>query len=193
MSALQKSIRRGIEEIALRAATTLLQQSPDRLWRRLGIAAFEDISVADLDTAFLVTASLSGKKSRASIGSEWSVASYLVSRMARAPKRRAADDLLMAVEGHPAYEQAWLGLTYKPIRELVDIALGSAPLPIRALALWYAIGAHRRPSPNLRTRKGEPQAVFDALCETDLRHTLMEIAREGFRKTGAKRALRQSP
>src|SRR4051812_22498514 len=54
MSALQKSIRRGDEEIALRAAATLIQQSPDRLWRRLGVGAFEDIGVADLETAFLV-------------------------------------------------------------------------------------------------------------------------------------------
>ena len=49
MSLMQKAIRRGREEIALRAAATLLRDSPDRLWRRCGVTAFEDIGVADLD------------------------------------------------------------------------------------------------------------------------------------------------
>jgi hypothetical protein len=34
MSLLQKAIRRGHEHLALRAATTLLHVSPERLWRR---------------------------------------------------------------------------------------------------------------------------------------------------------------
>ena len=50
MSLLQKAIRRGHEELALRAAATLLRISPERLWRRCGCIAFEDVGVADLDT-----------------------------------------------------------------------------------------------------------------------------------------------
>jgi replication-associated recombination protein RarA len=34
----------------LRAAATLHNGSPERLWRRLGCIAFEDIGVADLNT-----------------------------------------------------------------------------------------------------------------------------------------------
>src|SRR6266516_3737456 len=49
MSALQKAIRRGQEHLALRAAATLLHVSPERLWRRCGCIAFEDVGVADLD------------------------------------------------------------------------------------------------------------------------------------------------
>ena len=44
MSLLQKAIRRGEERLALRAAATLLL-SPDRLWRRCGCIAFEDVGV----------------------------------------------------------------------------------------------------------------------------------------------------
>ena len=50
MSALQKAIRRGQDGLAQRAAATLLSTSPERLWRRCGCIAFEDIGVADLDT-----------------------------------------------------------------------------------------------------------------------------------------------
>ena len=57
--------------------------------------------MADLDTVAIVTAALAGKKNRASLGGEWHVASYIVSRMVHAPKCRAADDLLLAAENHP--------------------------------------------------------------------------------------------
>jgi replication-associated recombination protein RarA len=54
MSLLQKSIRRGHVALARRAAATLLRDSPERLWRRCGGIAFEDIGVADLNVVSLV-------------------------------------------------------------------------------------------------------------------------------------------
>ncbi len=38
MSLLQKAVRRGRKDLALRAAATLLRDAPDRLWRRLSAA-----------------------------------------------------------------------------------------------------------------------------------------------------------
>jgi hypothetical protein len=35
MSAMQKAIRRGREDLALSAAATLLRDAPEKLWRRL--------------------------------------------------------------------------------------------------------------------------------------------------------------
>ena len=49
MSAMQKAIRRGREDLALSAAATLLRDAPDKLWRRIGCIAYEDIGVAILD------------------------------------------------------------------------------------------------------------------------------------------------
>ena len=100
MATLQKGIRRGRDGIALSAAATLLTISPERLWRRCGGIAFEDIGVADLKTVSLVTAALTGKKFRATLGGEWLVASFIVSRMAQAVKCRAADDLLMVTSNN---------------------------------------------------------------------------------------------
>ena len=51
MSLMQKAIRRG-------RAATLLRDSPERLWRRCGVAAFEDIGVGDLATVGKVVAAL---------------------------------------------------------------------------------------------------------------------------------------
>src|ERR1700694_5605996 len=89
MSLLQKAIRRGEREFAQHAAATLLLIAPNRLWRRCGAAAFEEIGVADLQTVSLVTAALAGKRYRATVGGEWKVASFIVERMVRASKCRA--------------------------------------------------------------------------------------------------------
>jgi len=182
MSLLQKAIRRGEDQLAQQAAATLLLIAPDRLWRRCGAAAFEEIGVADLQTVSLVTAALAGKRYRATIGGDWKVASFIVDRMAKAGKCRAADDLLLTAEGHPQYQRARADLATKTTAELIRIASGDAALPVRALAAWYAGGTHPRQTKRLRPRRGEPTALFDGLCEAGLPHTIIEIAREGFRK-----------
>jgi hypothetical protein len=142
------------------------------------------IGVADLDTVAVVTAALAGKRFRSSLGGEWAVASFIVSRMVHAPKCRAADDLLLTAENHPAYEQERLDFAGKTTADLIGIATSSAPLPIRALALSYGVGTDRRRSSRLRSRRGDPQAMFDALRDAGIPPTVVEISREGFRKTG---------
>jgi hypothetical protein len=184
MSLLQKAIRRGESELAQQAAATLLLVAPDRLWRRCGAAAFEEIGVADLQTVSLVTAALAGKRFRATIGGEWRIASFIVDRMTKAPKCRAADDLLLTADSHLLFRRARADLVTKTTRELVRIATGDAALPVRALATWYAVGTHPRQTKHLSARRGEPTALFDGLCEGGIPHTAVEIAREGFRKIG---------
>ena len=154
MSCLQKAIRRGEIELAQRAAATLLLIAPERLWRRCGAAVFEEVGVADLQTLSLVTAALAGKRYRATIGGEWKVASFIVDRMTKARKCRAADDLLLTADSHPLYRGARSDLANKTTRELIRIATGDAALPVRALATWYAVGysppANKAPEPTAR-------------------------------------------
>jgi hypothetical protein len=183
MSLLQKAIRRGQEQFALRAAATLLHVSPERLSRRCGCITFEDVGVADLDTVAIVTAALAGKRNRASLDGEWRVASYIVSRMVHAPKCRAADDLLLAAEYHRDFEDTRLQFAFRSTDDLIRIATGTDPPPIRALATWFAIGTDRRPSPRLSSRRGDPTALFHGLREM-IDPAVVEIAQEGFRRTG---------
>jgi hypothetical protein len=184
MSLMQKAVRRGRNQLALQAAATLLHRSPERLWRRLGCTAFEDVGVADLDMVGIVTAALAGKRFRASLGGEWRVTACIVSRMVHAQKCRAADDVLLAAENHPLFERARTELASRTTDDLMHIATGVDPLPIRALAAWFAIGTDSRPSPRLLSRRGDPTAIFNALRETQIPAAVVEIAREGFRKAG---------
>ena len=183
MSVLQKAIRRGREDLALGAAATLLRDAPDKLWRRTGCIAYEDVGIANLETVGLATAALGGKRIRVELGGEWAVASSVVSELSRAPKCRAADDLLMACELHPAYAEARAGLAHLITRDLIKIATAQGSVQERALALWYAVGTDRRPS-GLVSRRGEPRLVFDYLSKVGWPHSIVEVAREGFRRTG---------
>jgi hypothetical protein len=182
MSVLQKAIRRGREDLALSAAVTLLRDAPDKLWRRLGCIAYEDVGLAALDTVGIATVSLGGKQARAVLGGEWAVASCVVAELSRAPKCRGADDLLMACELHPAYAEARAELPYLTTRDLIMVATGPGSVPERALALWYALGTDRDRS-TLVSRRGDPRAVFEQLYEAGWPHTIVEVAREGFRRT----------
>jgi hypothetical protein len=184
MSLMQKAIRRGREDLALRAAATLLKDSPERLWRRCGVTAFEDIGIADLATVGKVVVALDGRTSRSMLGGEWAVASTIVSAMARASKCRAADDLLMIVERHPKLEEARSAYAKYSTRELVRIATGNDPLSRRALALRFAVGTSRRPSDYLRSRIGEPHTVFDHLLDAGVPSSTVAIARQGFSRIG---------
>jgi hypothetical protein len=46
MSAMQKVLRWGRDDLALSAATTLLRDAPDKLWRRIDCIAYGDTGVA---------------------------------------------------------------------------------------------------------------------------------------------------
>ena len=185
MSLLQKAIRRDREDLALSAAATLLLTSPQRFWRRIAVIAFEDIGIANFHLVSLVTVALRGKIWRAKIGGEWAVASYLVRRMARSPKCRAADDLAIAASYHPDFEQKRLQLTFRPLKQLLTIMLGSRNLLERSIALWYTIGTDRCPVETMRERRGDPAAVFASLAEVGIPEKVVVIAREGFRRTNA--------
>ena len=182
MALLQKAIRRGREDLALSAAATLLRDAPEKLGRRIGCVAFEDVGVASLDAVGLATVAMAGKQVRVGLGGEWAVASCIVSELCRVPKCRAADDLLMACELHPAYATVRAKLPDLTTRDLIAVATGDVCVPVRALALWYALGTYRRRS-TLVNRRGEPRLVFDCLCEAGWPHSIVEVAREGFRRT----------
>lgn len=184
MSLMQKAIRRGHTELALTGAATLLQNSPDRLWRRLGITAYEDIGVGDFDAVALTTAGLTGKVWRKGIGGEWAVASYLVQRLCRSAKCRATDDLTMVCMAHPSLTDDRHDFAKLMTPELLEIALGDDQVSRRALALWFAIGTKRYRGVNLPHRLGEPQAILDALCDHGIPDTVVEVCREGLKKSG---------
>ena len=185
MSGLQKAVRRGDTDVALRCAARLLTDDPRALWRRLCVIAFEDIGVADPDIVGRVTAACGSKAWRLSIGGEWCVASHLVRRMCAADKDRAADDLIVAAECHPDLERLRAELPGALFSVLMDIA-GNAGWHIdaRAIAAWYAVGTQRCRSATLPSVSGQPTDYFDGLIERGVGETPVELGRAGLSRTG---------
>jgi hypothetical protein len=89
----------------------------------------------------------------------------------------------MACELHPAFADARAELPYLTTRDLTILATGNRSIYERALALWYALGTDRDRS-TLVSRRGEPRLVFDYPCEAGWPHSIVEVAREGFRRSG---------
>ncbi len=185
MSGLQKAVRRGDTDVALRCAARLLTDDPRALWRRLCVIAFEDIGVADPDIVGRVTAACGDKAWRLSVGGEWCVASHLVRRMCAADKDRAADDLIVPVEWHPDLERLRGELQVAPFSFLMDIA-GNADRRIeaRAVAAWYAAGTERVRSATLPRVGGRPTDYFEGLIERGAEETPVELGRAGLSRTG---------
>lgn len=183
MSLMQKAIRRGRTDLALRAAATLHKDAPDRLWRRLGSIAFEDVGLADLQAVALTTAALTGKRYRRALGGDWVVASVLVQRLAQARKSRATDDLFMALETLPCLEEARHKLSCEINPRLRLTALTTPSLHTRALSVLFLLGTDR-PGGKLPAKKGEVALAFDLLDELGTAPTTLAICREGYRKTG---------
>src|SRR5690606_16809052 len=103
-SAMQKGIRRGDVDLALRAACTLLKSDPAKLWRRLAGIVFEDVGLGDLDCVRLVMAT-SVKSVRQQHGGDWPVAARVVTRMCEARKCRATDDMFLTISHHQELDE----------------------------------------------------------------------------------------
>jgi hypothetical protein len=176
-SLLQKAIRRGRLELALEAAATLLAIDPRRLWRRLACIAAEDVGLGDLYALRLATEAFAGKKRRAELGGEWNVACTLVRALSAAVKCRAADDLLVVCQSHPALAENRSALRAIGVAELIAIVLGSEPILERALALYGALGGDWRSRERVLERRRAAQEVFDALGQAGWPKGLVECAR----------------
>lgn len=181
MSLLQKAVRRGEKKWAVGAAATLLIDAPDKLWRRLGGIAAEDVGLADICATGAMVGMMSGKKMRASLGGEWAVAAWLTQLLCEARASRATDDLLMTVQLLPGLQGERERLADLSNHHLRLILLGTNSLHVRALALLYLAGTAGKPVDHLASRRGEPALAFDVLDELGTPLTVLELAREGYR------------
>lgn len=139
-SCVQKALRRHDRRYVLAASQALLRCDPDRFWRRLVVAVFEDFGRADLELTAAVVAAASNKHWRQKVGGDWHVASYLLERLLIAPCDRFLDELVTfidAVRKFPAVLAESCRSSPSPdLSGLVQTAFGlvsscEAPIPRR--------------------------------------------------------------
>jgi len=183
MSLMQKAVRRDEPDWAWRAAVTLLESTPERLWRRLLVTAFEDIGVADLPLTAQTVAACRGKTVRKLLGGEHRAAYYLVTAMSRAGKCRAADDLACCADWDGSCNTARLRLLQASRGELGEQLAGPGDIVERGLALWLLLGTERCASGTLPRRAGDEAGAFEALTAATGQPTAVATAREGYRRS----------
>jgi hypothetical protein len=181
MSALQKAIRRGDVDLALRAAVTLLKADPAKLWRRLSGIVFEDIGLGSVETIRLVMAGTSGKTFRQRFGGEWAVASRLVEQMAAAAKCRAADDLFIAVSHHHELEPVRADLATRDLPQHLRHLHERGALLGASLAALHASGV--RWTRQVEGKAADAAATFDAMKSAGVDHEIAVLAEQGWRRT----------
>lgn len=95
LSALQKTIRRGLEADALFWALELAGRYDTALWNRLKCVASEDVGIADNTIAVLIHALYDHYRelAKGQGRSQYIVLSHAILALCRAPKSRIADDL----------------------------------------------------------------------------------------------------
>ncbi len=184
LSALQKAIRRGNEDLALRSAMNLMIGGPHAIWRRLGIIAFEDIGVANIDAVGWVTVVIGKPEVRRRLGGEWAVADFLIRALCRSAKCRATDDLVHLIERDPALADLRDELPGLSLRERIRLATTSTGgIESQGLATWFAIGTDKIAASTLTPVPGCPENTFDALRDADYPGSVVEIARVGLKRT----------
>jgi len=94
VSCLQKAIRRGEEELAMKCAIELEYSFPIHLWNRLRVIAHEDVGIASIETLnFLANCEMYywDARRRSNIAYRLFISNAILA-LCRAPKSRLADD-----------------------------------------------------------------------------------------------------
>lgn len=182
LALLQKSCRRNEIAFALSAASTLLDQSPDRLFRRLAAIATEDVGHADLSVVEIVVSGASSKTLRKRLGGDWQVAASLVSVLCRSAKDRSADDCYVVARNHAELADLRASVAKLSAIELIDLLRDHRALFTRAMAAWRAAGADWSERNDVFGRPN-PKAVFEALHDTGTSAATATLAARAFAQT----------
>lgn len=178
-SALQKAIRQGGVDTALRAGYALWNIDRQRFWRRLHITALEDTGVADTEPLIQTLTATAQPYWRRKWG-DLRVGLYLTQLLCRSVKTRLADSLFIQAERSPAYAALRGELISASVDDLADRAMDEdAALVERAIALWFLAGTKKYPSDHLPVRAGDPDyasAVLSRLTvPPDLPHACIGV------------------
>ncbi len=173
-SALQKAIRRGEVDTALRAATGFWQADRLRFWKRLHVIALEDIGIANPELLVTLLTATNASHWRRRVG-DIDVALHLVKQLCLSAKCRLADETYILAETSPEYAAARTTLAQASGAALTDAVLDDArPLAERMLALWYIAGTKRFHSDHLPMREGEIADAIEVLRMLDAPAELTE-------------------
>ena len=164
-SALQKAIRRSDVETAQRAALGFFHLAGADIWRRFLIIASEDVGGASVETMAITAAVCQEAAWRKRQGEPERLILWLAKLLAESPKDRSTDYLICAARDHHSLADTRQLCANLPMADrLAMVGDISQPLPVRAVAAWYASGLDwdwRRPIVGRGDKVGLMQTYLD--------------------------------
>tara|TARA_R110002096_G_scaffold51665_19_gene135075 strand:+ start:296 stop:1375 length:1080 start_codon:yes stop_codon:yes gene_type:complete len=180
-SLLQKSIRRGRTDWALKVAQRLFDVQPARLWRRLAVILFEDVGLLDRQLALDV---LAAAPRRGASPVSWTVVAYLIGRLCEVSKTQVANNLLHLGLYDVDEAEPMVDFDTWSFDEASDwITDEHHTLVQRAKAVWQ-LGGVACSGSVIRHPDADRERVTAILARLTSAPTLEIIAREGLRLTG---------
>ena len=178
-SCLQKAIRRGEPELALRALANMFEYDRRATWRALTIICVEDVGVADVDLLAQIVAAQRNRKWREQVGGDWVVLTGLIRRMATSAHCQAACDLLLRVTNDPSLEHHRAAALERTAIDLAAV-LWNGDLPIvgrgaAALAMGGGLADGQQ--------HHDPCGVFDILSDTGRSSHVVAACRAAWKLT----------
>jgi len=166
-SVMQKAVRRGHTETALRAAVTLWEADKQSFWRRAHTISVEDVGIGSPEAVVNVLTAHEAPAWRRRMG-DLRVGLHLVALMCSVVKCRAADQMYTMCDRGPECQGLRRELAYAEDEDLAAyVADDSASLLRRLLSLWVLTGTRRFRSDYLPLRVGSPDKAVAALRNLD--------------------------
>lgn len=180
-SALQKAVRRGHIQNALKAAFMLKKVDTEKLWRRLSVLQMEDLSTTVANQAYQVLWTAHHPSWRRKCKKENDLIKMFVIRSCQSAKSRVANDLIAIANRHPAFKSAADDMSRMDFSALADIYLNDEMDIIhRAIAAWYLCGVYPRRLHNMKPRSGDWRAFLDLHSSHDYPEDVLKLMRRGF-------------
>lgn len=163
-SNLQKSIRRGLGDVAEGTAVCLLSVDPPYFWRRLLVIAYEDVGVGNLGLCHDLLKTFRRAALHRELGPE-NVAQYFAHELAHARKSRSLCDALAVLEfsvGRSEYENKSQGIADEQL--LVAICDVGKPFMDRVAALRHICGYGRFSNGRYETQAQARPELMREVC-----------------------------
>jgi hypothetical protein len=157
-SAMQKSIRRGYGEDAIKYALVFHSVDPVGFWTRLVVIAFEDIGAGGVWALALTLAAARSRVWRKKVGGDVKVIHYVIKALAESVKDRSACDMMIALWSCTRKTSIFNALKAATLDELSGMVLSERhPTSFRASAAWLLWGTDKLENTKLPRRSGSKE------------------------------------
>jgi len=147
-SVMQKAIRRGMTDLALSAAATLIQIDRRTLWRRLIVTALEDLGVGEVDLTARIIAASRDRSWRQTVGGEWAVISTWIVQACDGSCDQSSNDLWNIARTDPGLDDFKASLGEADLPDLLRIMTDpNEPPEHRGVAVLIVLGEDAGPAP----------------------------------------------